>query len=125
MTKWNGKGTVLHTDVIGEADMKILGKMQYKMSVKLQWKVWFLLQIHFAKCSNDNVNKRKKSELQFNTNAKDECIQLIDNITKNHCAGDLSSSYGGPLQSTGHGNCLVKIVKLYLQKLPPINEYLW
>jgi hypothetical protein len=126
VAKKKGKGSVVHTDVIEDSDMKKLGDLAWGTPVLLQWKVWSLIQLHFAKRGNENVGEMKKADLLFKKMADgQELMEIQDNITKNHRAGDSSASYGGLIHSTGHENCPVKIVKFYLSKLHPNNDYLW
>jgi hypothetical protein len=126
LSKRVGKGVIEHTEVITEFDLKKVGDMDYNSPVRLQWKVWILLQMQFAKRGNENSHGMKKTDLIFNVSDKgEEYITLRDNITKNHRGSELSSSYGGALFANSHTNCPVGIVRLYLSHLHPKNEYLW
>lgn len=126
LSKRAGKGKIEHTEVLTEVDLKKLGDMAYNTPVLLQWRVWILLQIQFAKRGNENSDGMKKSDLVFHISDKGEqYITLRDNVTKNHRGNDSSSSYGGALFANSHANCPVGIVKLYLSHLHPKNEYLW
>jgi hypothetical protein len=126
LSKRNGKGNVVHTDVISQTDMQKISSLQCISPVTLQWKVWLLCHFHFAKRGCENGDNMLKGDIIFKQNENgDQYIILKDKLTKNHREDDSSSSYGGVLMSDNSDNCPVKVVKLYLNKLNPNNGYLW
>jgi hypothetical protein len=124
--KKNGKAGIRHTISISETDLKILNNMSHETPVKLQWRVWFIIQLHFARRGMEATHDMKKDDLYFEMKSDGvETMQLKDTVTKNHRSGENSLSSRAIMYSTGENACPIKLIKTYISKLSAKNPFLW
>jgi hypothetical protein len=124
--KTAGKGFIKHFDVITDADLQKIVQMKWDSPVRLQWRVWVTLMIHFLNRGNENIHDMKKGDIMLSMNDKGKkCIQLRDFQTKNHQLMDGRKSTEAIIIETGDTQCPVRLIELYLKKLNPQNDFLW
>ena len=92
----------------------------------LQQKVWFTLQLQYARRGMENVHDIKKSDLiMSHSQSGKSTIQLRDYLTKNHRGGDNTLASSAIILESGTDDCPVQLIKKYLARLHPENPYLW
>jgi hypothetical protein len=75
LLKRQGNGATKHHDVICDEDMKLIANLRADNPEMLQLKVWFTLQLHFARRGAENVHAMKKVDIIFEENRENK-IQL-------------------------------------------------
>lgn len=124
--KKQGKGSIQHTDVINGDDLVKIGDIAPSTPTLLQLKVWFSIQIHFARRAMENSHDLMKEDVIIEDDRQGRMfVKLTDKLTKNHRGNSTTASYGGTMISTGDENCPVSVIKFYMSHLCPANEYFW
>jgi hypothetical protein len=124
--KREGKGVVTHYSVISDEDLLKIASLIPNTPERLQLKVWFTLQLHFAQRGAENIHSMEKTDLIFKLShdGKKE-IHVRDYLTKNHRESDTSKSTSAFITEVENENCPVKLVESYLSQLHPDNKFLW
>jgi hypothetical protein len=121
-----GNGSTTHFDVITEEDLRRIGEMVPDNPVKMQLKVWFTIQFHFANRGVENCHGLQKNDLLFiKTNDGKNAIQVRDFMTKNHREIDNTKASIALIVESGDHNCPVNLIRDYLDKLNVGNPNLW
>ncbi len=126
--KEEGRGTTDHFAEIDQYDLqKLSNTLDPNIPQQLQWLVFVIIGLFFARRGNENYEKMRKSDFIVLRNTKG--IQYIcrkfDEITKNHRENDVEKTSGGCIYETGNSRCPVFLFKKYVSKLHKVNEFLW
>lgn len=121
-----GKGHVTHYDYIEETDLKKIDNLDTDSPVQLQWKIWFLMQLHFCRRGQENLSSMKITDfaLCINSNGQRYVMKVMDEVTKNH-RDDEEHTINGRMYGTGTSSCPVMLFEKYVSKLNKKCEYLW
>jgi hypothetical protein len=80
-----GKGSTKQFDVISDEDQEKLALMLTDTPIRLQWKVWLTVMLHFLNRGMENMHSLLKSDLIFSTNPNaKQTVTMRDQLTKNH-----------------------------------------
>ena len=126
--KSKGKGCIKHYKNLDPDDIvKVVTSLNPDDPEELQLFSWFYIQLFFCLRGEENTDRMKKLDLIFETTKDNlEVISLRNNETKNHKELTEDADSGGKIvEEKGSVKCPVRIMKTYLSKLNPENDFLW
>lgn len=126
--KKEGRGNTDHYSEISRNDFQAISeKLDVDVPQQLQWFVFIITGLFFARRGCENYDKMKVSDFEFGVTAKGRryvCMKR-DELTKNHRENDTEKLAGGMIIQTCHAKCPFTIFEKYVGKLNPLNPYLW
>ena len=126
--KADGRGETEHYDEINEKDFSLISsRLDINVPQQLQWLVFVVIGLFFARRGNENLDGMTKDDFGFKLteNGKRYIHLKKDELTKNHRQNDPEKSNGGLIVETNLLNCPYSIVLHYIKKLNPLNRYFW
>jgi len=126
--KVEGKSETVHYSEICESDFRlIIDTLNINIPQQLQWLVFIIEGLFFARRGCENYEKMKKEDFEMGkTESGKRIIKMKkDEFTKNHGANDTTKADGGIIIETGSEVCPYKVFTFYISKLNPGNPFLW
>ena len=126
--KVEGKSETVHYSEICESDFRlIIDTLNIHIPQQLQWFVFIIVGLFFARRGCENYEKMKKEDFEMGKteNGKRMIKMKKDEFTKNHGANDTTKANGGIIVETGSKMCPYQAFTFYLSKLNPENPFLW
>ena len=95
--KASGRGNTEHYEEVSNEDLlKITNTLNPEVSQQLQYFVFLIIGIFFARRGRENIHVMKKSNILIKTDSRGKrFIQLQDELTKNHQSNDTERASGG------------------------------
>lgn len=114
-----GKGVTNHTPTITDDDMVKISQLVPDGPVRLQLKVWFILQFHLCRRGVENTHAMliNDVEFKFDGDCNKEFLQLRDSQTKNHSVSDGQRSCEARLYAESGELCPLAMIRYYISKL--------
>ena len=126
--KVEGKSDTVHHSEISETDFRlIIETLDINIPQQLQWLVFIIVGLFFARRGCENYDKMKKEDFEMGKAESGKRIIKMKKgeLTKNHGANDTTKASGGIIIETGSELCPYKMFTFYISKLNPRNPFLW
>ena len=123
-----GFGNTVHYKEIPIDDLKkITETLDCFVPQQLQWMVFFLIGIFFARRGCENFDSMQKSNIviQKDQSGKRFVSLKKDELTKCRRENNTERGNNGCIYETGSTKCPVNIIETYLSKLNDKNIFLW